>query len=63
MNRNLDNNNTVVIANAIELITESIVKLMGGEKSLHNARYTRQQIADMVAGKINSALTIEIGAK
>lgn len=55
----IERHNLVVVANAVELTTQSIIKLMGGQKSINNLGSSRQEIADGVAARINAAVTLE----
>lgn len=57
----LERHNTVVISNAIELTTLSLVKFLGGDNELKRMNASRQTIADGVAARMNSKLTVSIG--
>lgn len=58
-----DNSNTVIAANAIELVTEAVIKSMGGDKAVGQINGSRQQVADAVAARINAKITLEVGAR
>lgn len=57
----VEHRNIVVLANAVELVTESVIKLTGGQKQVSMLGSSRQCIADGVAARINTKLTMKIG--
>lgn len=61
MNKAIEHRNIVVLANAVELVTQSVITLIGGQKAVKQIGASKQQIADGVAARINTKLTLVIG--
>lgn len=56
--------NTVVLANAVELATESIMRVLGNNTAteVEGVKHTRQIVADAVASRIHSRIKMAVGA-
>lgn len=56
--------NLVVAANAVELATESIMRVLGNNTSteVEGVKQTRQVVADAVASRIHSRIKMAVGA-
>jgi hypothetical protein len=56
--------NTVVLANAVELATESIMRVLGNNTAteVEGVKQTRQIVADAVASRIHSRIKMAVGA-
>lgn len=61
MSKAVERHNTVVLANAVELTTQSILKFVGGEKTIKSMGSSKQHIADGVAARINANVSLVIG--
>lgn len=55
--------NLVVAANAVELATESIMRVLGNNTSteVEGVKQTRQVVADAVAARIHSRIKMAVG--